>query len=91
MNATLWNHAAVWPGRHKSTPLLLAASSGALAAVRVLLELGASPTRRDEKGNSVVRLPILRAHVNVLEFFIDSELVNVPVWGTLVGEVKKHG
>lgn len=68
-----------------STPLLLAASSGALSAVKCLIELGAGITRKDDGGNNMVHLAALRFHTNVLEYFIKWNHPDVHVWKLLVG------
>ena len=70
----------------KSTPLLLAASSGALKAVKCLIDMGAQVLRRDDDGDNVVHLAALRFHTNILEFFIQWSHPEVPVWSLLVGE-----
>ena len=71
--------------RYRSTPLLLAASSGALAAVKCLIDLGAYVLRKDDSHNNVIHLAALRSHTNVLEFFIQWNHPDVPVWKVLVG------
>lgn len=68
----------------RSTPLLLAASSGALAAVKCLINLGAEIRIKDTEGNNMVTLAALRFHTNVLEFLIELESVDAPVWKVLV-------
>ncbi|XP_071948397.1 ankyrin and armadillo repeat-containing protein-like [Antedon mediterranea] len=69
----------------RQTPLLLAASSGALESVKILIGLGANIKRRDTEGNNMVQLAALRFHTNVLEYFIDWDHQDAPVWKTLVG------
>ncbi|XP_064647682.1 ankyrin and armadillo repeat-containing protein-like isoform X2 [Lineus longissimus] len=71
-----------------STPLLLAASSGALSAVKCLIELGAGITRKDDGGNNMVHLAALRFHTNVLEYFIKWNHPDVHVWKLLVGMMR---
>ena len=70
----------------RSTPLLLAASSGALAAVKCLIDLGGYILRIDAQGNNVIHLAALRFHINILEFFILWDHRDVPVWVILVGK-----
>lgn len=65
---------------------MLAASSGGLAAVKCLIDLGAYVLRTDEKSNNVIHLAALRFHTNILEFFIEWNHTDVPVWQLLVGE-----
>ena len=71
----------------RSTPLLLAASAGALSSVKTLINLGAYVLRKDEQKNNVIHLAALRFHTNVLEFFIEWDRPEVPVWKLLVGEM----
>jgi hypothetical protein len=71
--------------RLKSTPLLLAASSGALSTLKCLIDLGAYVLRYDENGNNAIHLAAMRYHANVLEFFIQWNHAEVDVWNTLVG------
>ncbi|XP_077978159.1 ankyrin and armadillo repeat-containing protein-like [Glandiceps talaboti] len=68
----------------RQTPLLLAASSGALDSVKTLIELGAIIKKRDLQGNNMIHLAALRFHTNVLEYFIEWGHSDVPVWSTLV-------
>ncbi|XP_055872246.1 ankyrin and armadillo repeat-containing protein-like [Biomphalaria glabrata] len=68
----------------QSTPLLLAASSGALSAVKCLIDHGADIQARDTEGNNVVILATLRFHTSVLEYFIKINNEAVPVWRILV-------
>lgn len=74
------------PYRLKSTPLLLAASSGGLSAVKCLISLSADIRRQDSQGNNMVTLAALRFHTNVLEFLIDWNNPGAPVWKVLVSE-----
>ena len=69
-----------------STPLLLAASSGALTAMCCLINMGAYLLRKDEEGNNLIHLAALRFHTNILRFFIQWNHPQVPVWTLLVGE-----
>jgi len=73
--------------RVKSTPLLLAASSGALSTLQCLIELGADVTRTDQRRNNVIHLAALRCHANVIEFFNSASWKQrqVDVWLMLVG------
>lgn len=72
--------------RLKSTPLLLAASSGALKALKCLTALGADIRRQDGQGNNIVVLASMRFHTNILEFLIEWNHPHVPVWRILVGK-----
>ncbi|KAK7484931.1 hypothetical protein BaRGS_00023851, partial [Batillaria attramentaria] len=73
---------------NKSTSLLLAASSGGLAAVKELIHLGADIRRVDGQGNNMVMLAAIRFHTNVLEFLIEWNNPNVQVWKVLVDMLK---
>ncbi|GFO42024.1 ankyrin and armadillo repeat-containing protein-like, partial [Plakobranchus ocellatus] len=68
----------------RSTPLLLAASSGGLAAVKCLINLGAEIRIKDAEGNNMVTLAALRFHTNILEFLIKLASPDAPVWKVLV-------
>ena len=70
----------------RSTPLLLAASSGALGALKCLIDLGAYVLRKNDENNNVIHLGALRFHTNILEFFIQWDHPEVPVWALLVGK-----
>ena len=72
----------------ESTPILLAASSGALDAVKCLIELGSQYTSVDKEGNGAVHLAALHFHTNTLEYFISWNNSEVPVWDLLVGMLK---
>ena len=71
----------------RSTPLLLAASSGGLSAVKGLIGIGADFRRLDSDGNGIVSLAAMRFHTNVLEYLIEWNHPDVPVWKILVGEL----
>ncbi|XP_071497237.1 ankyrin and armadillo repeat-containing protein-like [Diadema antillarum] len=68
----------------RQTPLLLAASSGALEAVKLLIELGSNIRKVDTERNNMVHVAALRFHTSVLEFFIEWNHPDAPVWKTLV-------
>ena len=70
----------------RSSCLLLAASSGGLSAVKCLIDLGADITKVDGDGNNMVTLAALRFHTNILEFLIEWNHPDVPVWKLLVGQ-----
>ncbi|CAG5120111.1 unnamed protein product, partial [Candidula unifasciata] len=67
-----------------STPILLAASAGALSVVKCLVELSADVEARDTENNNLVILAALRFHTNVLQYLIEKDLPNVRVWEMLV-------
>lgn len=70
----------------RSTPLLLAASSGGLSAVKCLIKLGADISRLDGEGNGMVNLAAMRFHTNVLEYLIEWGHEKAPVWKILVSK-----
>lgn len=72
------------------TPILLAASSGALDAVKCLIELGASVTDVDSECNNLVHIATLHLHTNILEFFIIEGDKEMSVWMIMV-EMLKSG
>ncbi|XP_022079769.1 ankyrin and armadillo repeat-containing protein-like isoform X2 [Acanthaster planci] len=72
----------------RRTPLLLAASSGALESVKILIDLGANIRKTDTERNTMIHLAALRFHTNVLEFFIEWNHPDVPVWQTLISMLK---
>ena len=71
-------------GSSKSTPLLLASSSGATEAVICLLDHGADMSKRDNENNSAVHLATLHEHTHILEYFINEDNSQSPVWEVLV-------
>jgi len=69
----------------QSTPLLLAATSGALDAVECLVSLDANIAYKDELGCTVIHLAASNLHTNVIEYFIHLNNRLVPTWRILVG------
>ncbi|KAI1899449.1 hypothetical protein AGOR_G00061910 [Albula goreensis] len=69
---------------YRSSPLLLAATSGSVQALDFLLSLGADWRRRDSKDNSAVHLAVLYFHTKVLKHLIELDLEGLPVWELLV-------
>ncbi|KAF6036409.1 ANKAR [Bugula neritina] len=68
----------------KNTPMLLAASSGALESVCCLISLGAELLRTNEKQQNLIHLATLRFHTNVLDYFICNVHPGISVWTVLV-------
>uniref|UniRef100_H3B1Q7 Ankyrin and armadillo repeat containing n=1 Tax=Latimeria chalumnae TaxID=7897 RepID=H3B1Q7_LATCH len=68
----------------RSTPLLLAATSGAFDAVQYLLSVGADWRKEDSQGNNVVHLATLYFHTEILQYLITLNIVELPVWTLLV-------
>ncbi|XP_078249689.1 ankyrin and armadillo repeat-containing protein [Pogona vitticeps] len=68
-----------------STPLLLAATSGALDAIQYLFSLKANWLKKDSKGNNIIHLAVLNFHTEVLKHLIELHNPDLPVWKTLVG------
>nr|KAF6449583.1 ankyrin and armadillo repeat containing [Molossus molossus] len=73
---------------NQCTPLLLAATSGALDTIKYLFSLGANWTKTDIKGNNIIHLSVLTFHTEVLKHIIELNIPELPVWKTLVGEYK---
>lgn len=76
--------------RNQCTPLLLAATSGALDTIQYLLSLGANWRKTDTKGNNIIHLSVLTFHTEVLKHIIELNIPELPVWKTLVGEYRIH-
>uniref|UniRef100_G1PPT3 Ankyrin and armadillo repeat containing n=1 Tax=Myotis lucifugus TaxID=59463 RepID=G1PPT3_MYOLU len=69
---------------NQCTPLLLAATSGALDTIKYLFSLGANWRKTDTKGNNIIHLSVLTFHTEVLKHIIELHLPELPVWKTLV-------
>lgn len=76
--------------RNQCTPLLLAATSGALDTIQYLFSLGANWRKTDIKGNNIIHLSVLTFHTEVLKYIIELNIPELPVWKTLVGEYKTY-
>ena len=74
--------------RNQCTPLLLAATSGALDTIKYLFSLGANWRKTDIKGNNIIHLSVLTFHTEVLKYIIELNIPELPVWKTLVGEYR---
>ncbi|KAK3726414.1 hypothetical protein QZH41_019667 [Actinostola sp. cb2023] len=73
-----------------STPVLLAGSSGALDALKCLIGLGAKYTTVTDQNNGVVHLAAFNFHTNILEYFIEWDSKDLPVWDILVDMLKSE-
>ncbi|KAM5155927.1 ankyrin and armadillo repeat-containing protein isoform 1-T1 [Callospermophilus lateralis] len=69
---------------NQCTPLLLAATSGALETIQYLFSLGANWRKTDIKGNNIIHLSVLTFHTEVLKYIIELNIPELPVWRTLV-------
>uniref|UniRef100_A0A8C8RZJ2 Ankyrin and armadillo repeat containing n=1 Tax=Pelusios castaneus TaxID=367368 RepID=A0A8C8RZJ2_9SAUR len=69
---------------YHSTPLLLAATSGALETLQYLFFLGANWKKTDSEGNNIIHLAVLYFHTEVLKHLIHLDNPDLPVWNTLV-------
>uniref|UniRef100_A0A452R6M3 Ankyrin and armadillo repeat containing n=1 Tax=Ursus americanus TaxID=9643 RepID=A0A452R6M3_URSAM len=69
---------------NQCTPLLLAATSGALDTIQYLFSLGANWRKTDIKGNNIIHLSVLTFHTEVLKHIIELNIPELPVWRTLV-------
>ncbi|KAF7245037.1 Ankyrin and armadillo repeat-containing protein [Varanus komodoensis] len=70
---------------YHSTPLLLAATSGALDTIQYLFSLKADWLKKDGEGNNIIHLAVLNFHTEVLKYLIELHNPDLPVWKTLVG------
>ncbi|XP_039178034.1 ankyrin and armadillo repeat-containing protein isoform X3 [Crotalus tigris] len=70
---------------YHSTPLLLAAVSGALDSMKYLFSLKANWLKKDSEGNNIIHLAALNFHTEVLKHLIELNSPDLPVWKTLVG------
>ncbi|XP_060113038.1 ankyrin and armadillo repeat-containing protein [Heteronotia binoei] len=69
----------------RSTPLLLAAASGALDTIQYLFSLNVNWLKKDSEGNNMIHLAVLNFHTEVLKHLIELDVPDLPVWTTLVG------
>ncbi|XP_054555904.1 ankyrin and armadillo repeat-containing protein isoform X5 [Talpa occidentalis] len=69
---------------NQCTPLLLAATSGALDTIQYLFSVGANWRKTDIKGNNIIHLSVLTFHTKVLKHIIELDIPELPVWKTLV-------
>ncbi|XP_021499784.1 ankyrin and armadillo repeat-containing protein isoform X1 [Meriones unguiculatus] len=69
---------------NQCTPLLLAATSGALDTIQYLFSLGANWRKTDTKGNNIIHLSVLTFHTEVLKYIIEQNIPELAVWETLV-------
>ncbi|KAL4662270.1 hypothetical protein H8957_014740 [Semnopithecus entellus] len=69
---------------NQCTPLLLAATSGALDTIQYLFSIGANWRKTDTKGNNIIHLSVLTFHTEVLKYIIKLNIPELPVWKTLV-------
>ncbi|XP_063788987.1 ankyrin and armadillo repeat-containing protein isoform X3 [Pseudophryne corroboree] len=74
--------------RHRSTPLLLTATSGAHDALRHLLSLGADWRRTDSMGNNIIHLAVLFFHTHILTYVIELHIPELHVWQHLAEMLK---
>ncbi|XP_063788986.1 ankyrin and armadillo repeat-containing protein isoform X2 [Pseudophryne corroboree] len=75
-------------GQHRSTPLLLTATSGAHDALRHLLSLGADWRRTDSMGNNIIHLAVLFFHTHILTYVIELHIPELHVWQHLAEMLK---
>ncbi|CAF1213803.1 unnamed protein product [Adineta steineri] len=68
----------------QTTPLLLAATSGALDAVKCLVSLGANLAYKDTSSHTVIHVAVNNIHTNIIEYFIQLNSELVPTWPVLV-------
>nr|XP_060636465.1 ankyrin and armadillo repeat-containing protein [Anolis sagrei ordinatus] len=71
-------------GELHSTPLLLAATSGALDTIQYLFSLGANWLKKDSEGNTIIHLAVMNFHTEVLKHLNELHNPDLPVWKILV-------
>lgn len=69
----------------KSTPLMLAVMSADLQTVKCLLDMGASVEKLNRLNHGIVELCAFKQYTHILQYLIDKDYPNLPVWGNLVG------
>lgn len=79
--------------RDNVTPLLVAASSGSLEALKCLIMCGANIHALDCNNDGLVQRAILHFHTDLLHYFVklksSKNSVDLGVWDTLVGRFFK--
>ena len=68
----------------RSTPLLLASTSGSLDGVKSLVELGAKVSAINSQNHGVVEICALKQYIHLLEYFIDLDHERLPVWKNIL-------
>uniref|UniRef100_A0ACB8G017 Uncharacterized protein n=1 Tax=Sphaerodactylus townsendi TaxID=933632 RepID=A0ACB8G017_9SAUR len=63
---------------YQSTPLLLAATSGALDTIQYLFSLNVNWLKRDNEGNNLIHLAVLNFHTEVLKHLIELNFTDLP-------------
>lgn len=75
--------------RDGATPLLYAASGGALTTFKFLIKLGADLDKRDVYGDSLINRAAINFNAELLKFLLSlDDLDSDKVWETLVGELQ---
>ena len=73
----------------RRTPILLAASSGALEAVKCLIALGANITFLDEGNYNLINIAAHKSHTNIIEYFIQNKYAQLDPWKILIEMLDK--
>ena len=74
--------------RDGATPLLYAASGGALTTFKFLIKLGADLNKRDVHGDSLISRAAINFNAELLKFILSlDDLDSDKVWETLVGKL----
>lgn len=68
----------------RSTPLMLAVMSADLKTVKCLLDMGASVEALNRLGHGIVELCAFKQYTHILQYLIDKDYPNLPVWWNLV-------
>uniref|UniRef100_A0A0L8GFV9 Uncharacterized protein n=2 Tax=Octopus bimaculoides TaxID=37653 RepID=A0A0L8GFV9_OCTBM len=72
----------------KSTPLLLAATSGCLPTITTLLGYNADVTGCNLRGHNVIHTAVIHGHTRIVQYFIQLDMKLLPVWNILVDMLK---
>ncbi|CAI9727587.1 ankyrin and armadillo repeat-containing protein-like [Octopus vulgaris] len=72
----------------KSTPLLLAATSGCLPTITTLLRYNADVTGCNLRGHNVIHTAVIHGHTRIVQYFIRLDMKLLPVWNILVDMLK---
>ncbi|XP_069471743.1 ankyrin and armadillo repeat-containing protein isoform X2 [Ambystoma mexicanum] len=75
---------------YRTTPVLLAATSGGLETFCFLLSLGANWEKVDSRGNNIVHLAVLYFHTQIVKYIIELNVPQFPVSSILVEMLKSE-
>lgn len=78
----------VTSGSEETTPLLLAAQNGGLDSIKLLLRFGADLSFTDSHGHNIVYIGANKSHNNILQYLVELNSPQLPLWETLVEMLK---